>query len=98
MIIELAKKLTNITATNIQYKMKKRKRDISEDTILRCLHEDEGKYIVKLSKPLLTSIHMKKWLQWTKKYRNFNWNQVIFTDKNIFYLNKSTVITWQFPG
>src|SRR5579871_3891914 len=71
MIIELAKKTTNITAANIQYEMKKRKRDISEYTILRCLHEGEGKYMVKLLKPLLTSIHMKKGLQWAKKYRNF---------------------------
>src|SRR5579871_4227642 len=39
MIIELAKKTTNITIANIQYEMKKRKRDISEDTILRHLYE-----------------------------------------------------------
>ena len=60
MIIELAKKTTNITAANIQYEIKKRKRDISKDTILRYLYEGEGKYIVKLSNPLFISIYMKK--------------------------------------
>ena len=60
MIIELAKKTTNITTANIQYEIKKRKRDISEDSILRYLHKSKEKYIVKLSKSLLTSIYMKK--------------------------------------
>jgi transposase len=97
-IIELAQKQTNATATDIQREMKKRNVNVSVDTIQRRLREGGGKYMAKLSKPLLTDAHKEKRLQWAKKYKNFDWSKVIFSDESTFRLNQSLFKVWQFPG
>jgi transposase len=97
-IVELAKKKDDITADEIKQEMKKRKIEISRDTIRRRLHESEGKYMAKLSKPLLGEAHKEKRLQWAKVHTNFDWNKVIFSDESTFCLNQRVKKTWQFPG
>jgi len=97
-IIELATKQTNATAADIQHGMEKRNVNVSLKTIQRRLHEGEGKYMAKLSKPLLTDLHKEKRLEWAKKYKNFDWNKVIFSDESTFRLNQSLFKVWQFPG
>lgn len=97
-IVELAKKEIDMTAVDIQREMKKRKVDLSVDTIQRRLREGEGKYMAKLSKPLLTDNHKIKRLQWAKNHKNFDWNRVVFSDESTFRLNQPGRKVWQFPG
>jgi transposase len=97
-IITLAKKNIDITAAEIQSNMKKRKVEISVNTIRRRLQENGGKYAIKLSKPLLSNMHQKKRLQWAKQLKDYDWNRVIFSDESSFYLYQRKRKVWQFPG
>ena len=87
-MIELAEKDSDINIIEIKQEMKKRKLEVSESTIRRRFYEYQGKYLHKLSKPLLTDKHRKNRLTWAKKYKNFDWSKVIFTDESTFYLNQ----------
>ena len=58
-ILELANKNTDITTVDIHQEMKKRKVDVSVRTIQKRLSEGGGKYMAKLSKPLLTRRHQE---------------------------------------
>ena len=49
-----------------------------------------------ISKPLLSERHRDNRLQWAKKYKNFDWKQVIFTDESTFQLYQSNRKVWQF--
>ena len=62
-ILELASKNTDITAIDIHWKMKKWKVNISVRTIQKRLSEGGGKYMTKLSKPLLTKKHQENQLK-----------------------------------
>jgi transposase len=97
-IVELAEKKDDITASEIQWEMKKRDVDVSVRTIQRRLGESGGRYFGKLSKPLIGEKHREKRLQWAKKHKNFNWDNVIFSDESTFHLNQRLKKAWQFPG
>jgi transposase len=97
-ILRLAGKENDVSLIEIQQKMKKRKLDISVDTIWQRLRENKAKYMNKLSKSLLTVNHKEKRLQWAKDHMNFDWSQVVFTDESTFRLNQRALKVWQFPG
>ena len=78
--------------------MEKQGSEVSVETVRQRFHEAGGKFINEISKPLLKEEHRKKWLQWAKKHRNFDWNRVIFTDESTFQLYTSKKKVWQFPG
>ncbi|CAI2186031.1 13179_t:CDS:2 [Funneliformis geosporum] len=86
-IVKMAEKEHNITTIQIQEKMEERGVGISVETVSN-----------EISKPLLKEDHRKKRLQWAKKHKNFDWNQVIFTDESTFQLYTSKKKVWQFPG
>jgi transposase len=62
-IVQIAEKKTDPSTIEIQKQIKKRKIEVSLSTINRRLHEFGGKYMNKLSKPLLTEKQMegRKW-------------------------------------
>jgi transposase len=95
-ITKMAKMENSITSIQIQRNMEKRGVNISARTIRRRLREAGGKYTNAITKPLLTENHRKKRLQWAKRYQNFDWNQVIFTDESTFQLFPSKKKVWQF--
>ncbi|CAI2167090.1 7182_t:CDS:2 [Funneliformis geosporum] len=68
-------------ATQIQKNIKEHDVRISVETVRRHLRESGGKFTNEISKPLLTEAYQKKRLQWAKKHKNFDWNQVVFTDE-----------------
>jgi len=76
--------------------MEERNVEISARTVRWHLHEAGGKYTNEILKPLLTDDHQRKWLQWVKEHRNFDWNHVIFTDESTFQLYSSKKKVWQF--
>lgn len=48
-------------------------------------------------KPLLTDAHRRKRLEWAKRYVEFDWDKIIFTDELTFRLNHTTRKSWRFP-
>ena len=71
---------------------------VSSRTVRRRLNESGGKFVKKISKPLLSEQHRIKRLQWAKKHKNFDWKKVIFTDESTFQLFQSNRKVWQFVG
>jgi DDE superfamily endonuclease/Transposase len=92
----MAKTEDNITSAEIQGIMEKKGVSISSRTIRRRIHESGGKYINEIQKPPLTDNHREKRLQWAKKYQNFSWDSVIFSDESTFQIFPSKKKTWQF--
>lgn len=45
--------------------------------------------------PALTETHKQKRVSWCEKYRNFNWNKVLFTDESTFWLDSGKVKRWK---
>ena len=95
-IVKMAKKKHDITSTEIQQKLEKKGVTVSSRTVRRRLGESGGKFVKEISKPLLSKQHRIKRLQWAKKHKNFDWKQVIFTDKSTFQLYQSNRKVWQF--
>ena len=50
------------------------------------------------SKPLLTSDHIKKRLEWGIKHKDVNWNQVVFTDEISFHMKQVIRRVWRKRG
>jgi len=59
----------------------------TSETTLRRRFEEAGVQSMKpTSKPLLTSSHINKRLQWAIQHKDVDWNQVIFTDESSFHM------------
>ena len=50
-----------------------------------------------IKKPLINDLHQKIRLQWAEEYKNFNFNQVIFTDESSFYTFNNVKRVWCKP-
>ena len=61
---------------------------VSNNTISRRLAETGFRYRSPLMKPLLSSDHMKKRVEWCNRMSSMNWNSVIFTDETTVVLKK----------
>lgn len=97
-ITRIAEKEHDVTAVEIQKKMKKLSLEVGVHTVRRRLREAGGKYVNEISKPLLSEEHRKKRLKWAKNHQNFDWSKVIFTDESTFQLFTSKRKVWQFVG
>lgn len=62
---------------------------ISKTTVWRRLKDNNYVYGNYLNKPRLTESQKLKRLEWAKKYINFNWSKVLFSDEATIYLDNS---------
>lgn len=85
-IIELFQDDEEMTLTRAKEKLKKRRIEVSTNTIFRRLKERGFTLRVPLSKPLLTFDHRKKRVEWCNQVTDINWDQVIFSDESTFIL------------
>jgi transposase len=44
--------------------------------------------------PMLTKRHMENRVKWCLKYRNFDWNNVVFSDESYFQMFRNKVKMW----
>ena len=89
-LISLFENNEEMTLAKAQSIMKRRKLDISKATIWNRLHEAGFKATFPLSKPLLTSQHIQRRLEWCELMESTDWNKVIFSD--LIEANKKTVL------
>ena len=96
-IVKIAKNDNNATSSTIQQEISREGVNISAQTVRRYLKEARGKYNQPVHKPLLLNNHMKKQLQWAREHIDFDWKNVIFTDKSTFILYLLPKKVWNFP-
>ncbi|CAF1683145.1 unnamed protein product, partial [Adineta ricciae] len=97
-IIQIAKNVQNVTSDEICNTLEKEGVDINARTIRRRLRENGGSYGPPTKKPLLKETHREQRLIWAQQHKNYNWNNVIFTDEKTFKLGNSGRKVWRFPG
>ena len=95
-LIELFENDDELSLSEAQRKMKRRKVNISTKTISRRLKETGMKFISSIYKPLLTLQHQEKRLQWCKENKEREWNNVIFTVETTFVLKSYKKRFWGF--
>ena len=64
----------------IAFRLSQKDIKISKTTLRRRFKEAGVQSMKPTSKPLLTSKHIKKRLQWALQHQDVDWNQVVFTD------------------
>ena len=72
--------------------------EISDNTILRRLAENNMVYGNYKLKPLLTNKHKYDRLSWAKKNLNTDWSTVIFSDEMSIWKNRDTGKCWYNKG
>lgn len=77
-IIDKVSNNNDITIANIQKEIINENINISVGTIYNRIIENDFKYKFPITKPLLTESRKEKRLEWAKKYKNQNWNNIIF--------------------
>ena len=70
----------------ITSRLSKKGIEVSKTTLRRRFKEAGVQSMRPTSKPLLTSDHIKKRLEWAIKHKDVNWNQVVFTDETSFHM------------
>src|SRR5579883_304706 len=83
-----------MTLAKAQSIMKRRKLDISKATIWNRLHEAGFKATFPLSKPLLTSHHIQRRLEWCQLMESTDWNKVIFSNQTTFWFKPTKRRYW----
>lgn len=97
-IVKIAKHVQNVTSNEISNTLKKDGVNVNARTVRRRLRESGGSYGPPLKKPLLKEVHREKRLLWAQQHKNYNWDNVIFTDEKTFKLGNSGRKVWRFPG
>ena len=72
--------------------------EVSKTTLRRTFKEANVQSMRPTSKPLLTSDHIKKRLEWAIKHKDVNWNQVVFTDETSFHMKQVKEHVWRKRG
>jgi hypothetical protein len=67
---------------------------VSGMTIYRNLKDSGIFHFVPKKVPLLTEKHIRDRLAWCEKYKNFNWENVVFTDESTFQLFRDVCKEW----
>lgn len=55
--------------------------NVSKNTIINRLHQNNFIYGIATKKPLLSNSHKENRLEWAKKNINTNWSEIIFSDE-----------------
>ena len=85
-IITLFENDERMTLKEAQRRLKRKGIELSIPTISKRLHEFGFVNQSPLKKPLLSSSHMKKRVQWCAQVQDIDWNYVIFLDESTFTL------------
>jgi transposase len=80
------------------FRLSKKGINISETTLRRRFMEAGVQSMKPTSKPLLTSYHIKKRLQWAIEHQDVDWNQVVFTDESSFHMKQVIRRVWKKRG
>jgi len=86
------------SAGQIAFRLSKKGIKISETTLKRRFKEAGVQSMKPTSKPLLTSDHIKKRLEWAIRHQDIDWNQVVFTDESSFHMKQVIRRVWKRPG
>ena len=78
--------------------MKRQNIGIGQETIRRRLKEARAKFILSISKLLLTENHRYDRLRWAQATCDIDWNQVIFSDEATVHLNPLKRHVWHLLG
>jgi hypothetical protein len=76
-----------LSSIDIKNKLDKQDVNISTTTVKKVLHELNYSYIYATQKLLISEKNIKKRLIWCEKYKDYDWDDVIFSDESTFYLN-----------
>ena len=82
----------------ITSRLSKKGIEVSKTTLRRRFKEAGVQSMRPTSKPLLTSDHIKKRLEWAIKHKDVNWNQVVFTDETSFHMKQVIRRVWRKRG
>lgn len=93
-IIRLFEKDPSMTLNRARAQLKRRRIEVSNQTISRRLHEVGMTALPPIFKPLLNSNHIKKRLQWCQQVSEIDWNKVVFSDESTFELNPKRRLYW----
>ena len=88
LILSLFERNDKMSLTLCKHILERKEIVVSNNTISRRLAEAGFRYRSPLMKPLLSSDHMKKRVEWCNQMSSMNWNSVIFTDETTVVLKK----------
>lgn len=80
-IQNLINKDKTISSIEIKKNLEDKNITISKNTVINVLHELNFIYKFPISKPLLTQKQISVRIEWCNKYKDYNWDNVIFTDE-----------------
>jgi transposase len=98
MILNELEENENPTSETINRGLKRKKVKISSRTVQRRLKEAGYRFSAPLSKPLLTTTHKKRRLEWALSMQNKDWDQIIFSDECTIRLGPIKRWRWQLKG
>lgn len=67
---------------------------VSRSTVRKRLRAQDVKFWPCIKKPLLTKIHVEKWMKWATENSGTDWSKVIYTDESLFWLSYPLSRTW----
>ena len=85
-LIHLFEKDSTMTLTRARTFFERRNIHLSLATISSRLHEAGYSQRIPLTKPLLSSDHIKKRVEWCSQVTEVDWNKVVFSDESTFIL------------
>jgi len=84
-IIELIERNPTMSCKEIYRKLGGGRLNFTYRTVLRFLKSEGFKFQIPTKKPAISAKQMKARLIFARKYLNYNWNQVLFSDEKTFY-------------
>ena len=97
-MIERVSEEPEMTSELISTRMKRKGVQVSSRTVRRRFNEFGFSYSAPLLKPLLTETHQLKRFEWSRKYMQFDWNKVIFSDETTVHMDRPPSRVWQRRG
>jgi len=97
MIISTVEKNRDKSMPKIHQQLKKKRVQCSLRTLHNRIQEVGIQSLPPIKKPLLNDSHQQLRLKWAEEYKNFNFNQVIFTDESSFYIFNNVKRVWRTP-
>jgi len=85
---------TSIPLKKIANKISQKGVQVHFSTISKHLTSIGYKKSLPIATPMLTQKHKEKRVEWAKKYLNYNWKKVLFTDETAFQLFRNTIQRW----
>ncbi|CAF3816941.1 unnamed protein product [Rotaria sp. Silwood1] len=98
MILNEIEENEDATSVSIARGLKRKKVEISSRTVRRRLKVAGYRFSAPLSKPLLTTLHKQRRLQWARLMQHQDWNKIVFSDECTIRLGPVKRRYWQLKG